>query len=87
MAAGLQELLDKVRRIKRTDDIQHALNKSDLIDLLNGVQGFSLFQAGQQPDKDALRQRYFAKIETAARSIFNSLLVSGFLLQSSKWQT
>ena len=76
MAAGLQELLDRVRRIKRTDDVQHALDKSDLVDLVKGVQGFSFFQPGQQPDKDALRQRYFAKIETAARSFFNSLLAS-----------
>lgn len=74
--SGLQELLDRARRLKSGDENESSVTASTLTRLVNGIEGFSLLRSGQHKDRDALRQAHFARIETAVRTIFNSLLVS-----------
>ena len=84
MTGSLQRLLDEAQAAKATNDLDPAITSTDL-DRLTELQDHPFFAPSRQhEDADSSRQTHFARIETAVRNVFNSLLVTfvskGFLL-------
>ena len=76
MTRALRDLLEEARRAKLTDGIGAALTATELARLIERNKGLSILAPKRQDDKDVSRQTHFARIETAVRSVFNTLLVS-----------
>lgn len=68
----LQEMLDKANTAKQTHDLEPALARSDLIDILKKVDSIDYLARPAEGNKS---YRY-AVIETAVRAVFNVFLVS-----------
>lgn len=78
---ALQKLLAEARRKKGTVEIEPPLAASDVTGLIERTEELSSLRVRLQDVKDASRQAHFARIETAVRNIFNSLLVCMALLR------
>lgn len=72
---SLGDLLEAAISANPTYGIDHALNESDLDRLIQQIDALPLASLRQQAEGDASRQTQFARIETAVRNVFNSLLV------------
>ena len=67
----LLEMLLRAEQAKRSNTVEPPLNKSDLGDLFEQVDG-AFFSFATTPE---LKKRSHAVIETAVRDVFNSILV------------
>jgi THO complex subunit 1 len=67
----LLEMLSRAELVKQSNTVEPSLNKSDLGDLFEQVDG-GFFSSATTPE---LRKRSHAVIETAVRDVFNSILV------------
>ena len=75
MARSLEDLLEEAISGETIYGIDHALTESDLDGLIQQVNALPLASLRQKSEGDSLRQTHFARIETAVRNVFNSLLV------------
>ncbi|KAI9886916.1 MAG: hypothetical protein M1823_001285 [Watsoniomyces obsoletus] len=76
MTKALRTLLEEVRRRKDTDDIGMALEAFELDELLDDNMELGVLSLSQQDEKDLPRQALYARIETAVRHVFNTLLAT-----------
>ena len=83
MTKALRVLLHEARRAKPTDGIGAALTATELARLIERNKGLSILAPKRQDDQDVSRQTHFARIETAVRSVFNTLLVSMYFVRTT----
>lgn len=84
-AAGtfLKELLARAESVKKTASIEPPLEKSDLGDLRQQLSDALGYEFTADEPVDTKKAQRFALIETAARDIFKSLVVSWSLGRAS----
>lgn len=75
MTISLQGLLEKALCDRVKQGIDHPVAPSDLDRLVQEIDGLPLTSRSQQTEEEPSRQTLFARIETAVRNVFNSLLV------------